>query len=102
MEEQKVSLATAKMLDEIGFDEICNFGYSKVTNNLIEIINRNSKNIFISTPKQCLTQKFLREEYDIHIFILPYENGKFESVIHSNIFEEEDSDFDEKKYVQYI
>ena len=67
MEEQKVSLTTAKMLKEIGFDEICDFGYSKVTNNLIEMRNRNSKNIFISAPTQSFAQKWLREKYDIQI-----------------------------------
>ncbi len=80
MKEVLISLETAKLAKEKGFNEGCFYYYydGKVIelrehNHLRE---HNSEMYCWSAPTQSLLQKWLREIHNLHIMIIPY-NNKF-------------------------
>ena len=62
MKEQLVTLYTAKLAKEKGFNETCEYGYFDIDNEIILDISdhNNSDNLDISAPTQSLLQKWLR------------------------------------------
>lgn len=73
MTEELVTLETAKLLKEKGFNEYCKFVY---TNEGLHLMSLSTTNIFIgeidlgyTAPTQSLAQKWLRETKNLHIEI---------------------------------
>lgn len=64
MVDKLISLETAKLAKEKGFDELCAHTYAD--DNFVT----NYK--WLSAPTQSLLQKWLREKYYIHIYVVPY------------------------------
>lgn len=91
LEEQLVSFETAKLAKAKGFNKLCFYYYNKIgeliepeenwSNTIVEFTvdltdlldNYNNKyQENYSAPTQSLLQKWLREEYDIHIAVTPF------------------------------
>lgn len=75
MKEQYISLETAKIAKEKGFDWPCIFAYDKLDmlchdlTDLFKGVNYNSSWMMKSAPAQFFLQKWLRERHGIHIAI---------------------------------
>jgi len=69
IEERRVGIDNAKLLDELGFDVICKYGYNHVTHEPIEMLNRNSEKIIISAPTQSIALDWIRINFDIHVYV---------------------------------
>lgn len=79
IEEQFVSFETAKMLKEVGFDEVCSWAYYRAYNWCL-IHERNSKLClgYYSRPTQALAARWLREVHRIVVdvaFVPPSVDG---------------------------
>lgn len=71
MTEELVTLKTAKILKEKGFNEFCK-DIINDNGKLMETVYRTSKDLpksFYSCPTQSIAQKWLRETKDLHIEI---------------------------------
>lgn len=68
IEEQFVSLDTARMLKEAGFDEVCRSAYYATGNSAV-MHERNSMLSpgYISRPTQALAARWLREKHDTFV-----------------------------------
>jgi len=69
IEERRVGIDNAKLLEELGFDVICKYGYNHVTHEPIEMVNRNSEKIIISAPTQQVALDWILINFDIYISI---------------------------------
>lgn len=69
IEESFVSFDTAKLLKEVGFDEVCRSAYYATGNSAV-MYERNSMLSpgYVSRPTQALAARWLREVHRIHIF----------------------------------
>lgn len=98
MENSIVTYETAKLAKEKGFNEICQYYYDencklkgivnynkvfysknseiKYLKNLFYIFHKNKHELF-TVPTQSLLQKWLREKYDIHIYLELDYNHKY-------------------------
>ena len=78
MKEQLISLDTAKLAKEKGFDEITalvyNTYYGKIMGNINSLKHSDGDNPIISLPEQALLQKWLREEHKIIVFVNPFKD----------------------------
>lgn len=95
MEDQLVTLETAKLAKEVGFDEPCNYYYIHQFNNTFTNLHgdlrscdaededgdvigtytrRNSKGQphIIIAPTQSLLQKWLRKVYNSYVYVIPF------------------------------
>ena len=70
MKEELISLETAKLAKEKGFNEVCQYGFNEKIQERIEMYNFNKENLLISSPSQCLLAKWLREKHNIKVEIL--------------------------------
>lgn len=70
MNEQFVSIETAKMLRDAGFDEFCYFGYNIDGEHRLPINTNNSllPNGYVAAPTQALATRWLREVHKLHAF----------------------------------
>lgn len=79
MKEELVTLETAKMLKEKGFNEFCEFAYADEDLHIMRLPSINSffKEIGngYSAPTQSFTQKWLRETKNLHICIYNTASG---------------------------
>ena len=77
MEEQLISLETAKLAKEKGFNEICDSHFEKDGETYdsyglpFKPNDKQEHEILYARPSQSLLQKWLREEHKIHIVIMP-------------------------------
>lgn len=73
MIEELVTLDTAKMLKEKGFNKFCSFAYIDEYCNLMSVHTTNSlidkMGLGYSAPNQSFAQKWLRQEKNLHIEI---------------------------------
>lgn len=73
MIEELVTLETAKMLKEKGFNKFCSFAYIDEYCNLMSVHTTNSlidkMGLGYSAPNQSFAQKWLRETKNLHIEI---------------------------------
>lgn len=71
MQEQLITFETAKLAKEKGFNEMCKTAYGRNADSLYygNCTHKNSENIFLSAPTQSLLQKWLREVYDIEMYV---------------------------------
>lgn len=110
MQEQLISLETAKLAKEKGFLWDCENEYNfngtlRFDRNPPMYISKyfcNDSLSYFSAPTQSFLQKWLREVHDIHIKVLVYEDEgikSFECTIYSKLVEEEV--YDEKTYPTY-
>lgn len=81
MKDQLISLETAKLAKEKGFDIEVNNHYSDFNQIDIEHLMDDCKNSELepfeySAPTQSLLQKWLREEHNLHPYVTPYGDGK--------------------------
>lgn len=74
MEEQLITLETAKLLKEIGFNECCAFAY---IDSDLHLTNLRATNSFLdgigggyTSPFQSIVQRWLREIKNLHIAII--------------------------------
>jgi hypothetical protein len=104
MEEQLITIKTAKLAKEKGFDELCN-NYYAGSDTIYKSKENGIHNSFLfavlscTAPTQSLLQKWLREKYDIHIGIEPYGDNTYDYVLVSELIES-DSD-DEYSFATY-
>lgn len=71
IQEEYVSFETAKMLEELGFDEPCDWAYYKDGKiAAINAINSTLSRGYISRPTQSLAARWLREVHKLHIFCM--------------------------------
>ena len=77
MEEQLVSFETAVLAKEKGFDEECDTYVTEGNHHETDVaaFYKNSYG-YVTAPTQSLLQKWLRETYNIKVFVIP----NFESV----------------------
>lgn len=79
MIEELVTLETAKMLKEKGFNKFCSFAYIDEYCNLMSVHTTNSlidkMGLGYSAPNQSFAQKWLRETKNLHICIIKYASG---------------------------
>ena len=73
MEEQLISLETAKLTKEKGFDEMCDNHYCYSTSGASSIFmdalrNSEHSNNELTAPTQSLLQKWLREIHNINVY----------------------------------
>ena len=73
MEDQLISLKTAKLAKEIGFNIECNFFYNRGSNYKLQYdsIIRTGDDIFYEASTQSLLQKYLREIHNIFVTVNP-------------------------------
>ena len=79
MKDELISFETAKLAKEKGFDNlVCYYahgiaGIGEISSNTYKELESSGDlaNGVLPIPTQSLLQKWLREEYDIHIFIKP-------------------------------
>lgn len=73
MTEELVTLETAKLLKEKGFNKFCSFAYIDEYCNLMSVHTTNSlidkMGLGYSAPTQSFAQKWLRQEKNLHIEI---------------------------------
>jgi hypothetical protein len=73
MIEELVTLETAKLLKEKGFNKFCSFAYIDEYCNLMSVHTTNSlidkMGLGYSAPNQSFAQKWLRQEKNLHIEI---------------------------------
>ena len=105
MEEQLISLETAKLAKEKGFNEECYFTYDKISKEYCifksEYSETNSEiNKYIySAPTQSLLQKWLREKHNILIF--PYINFQEKDYFYCSIFPKNGDRFSTEDFLTY-
>lgn len=79
MIEELVTLETAKMLKEKGFNKFCSFAYIDEYCNLMSVHTTNSlidkMGLGYSAPNQSFAQKWLRQEKNLHICIIKDASG---------------------------
>lgn len=79
MIEELVTLETAKMLKEKGFNKFCSFAYIDEYCNLMSVHTTNSlmdkMGLGYSAPNQSFAQKWLRETKNLHICIIKDASG---------------------------
>lgn len=72
MEEELISLKTAKLAKEKGFDMKSGFAFCIENNKVEETLycyTKEEKHLYVARPTQGLLQKWLREKHDITLYI---------------------------------
>lgn len=82
MEDQLINFSTADLSARKGFNEPCRYRYENgniskwlITEGRKQTYHRNEVCIGSSAPTQSLLQKWLREEYNLHIYVVPNGNN---------------------------
>ncbi len=71
MEEQLISLETAKLSKEKGFNEYCEYSYEGSSLHKVSRLWKNSEDdTEYAVPNQSFLQKWLRETHEIYIFVV--------------------------------
>lgn len=85
IEESYVSFDTAKMLKEVGFDEVCRSAYYATGNSSV-MHERNSmlSPSYISRPTQALAASWLREAHNIDVMVDVYNRDYYVCNIYKN------------------
>lgn len=89
MHNELITLETAKLAKEKGFDESCKYHFDKDGGRFNSDWNptKNSQwNDYITRPTQSLLQRWLREKYGLHIHLLFIDNVLgYQSIITNTI-----------------
>lgn len=102
MEDQIVSFETAKLAKEKGFDEFLPTYYTHVkADPSVQIDDKWFRNSqfpetsyrLCSAPTQSLLQRWLRDKYKLHVFVMPYDDKELQQLLFENKLV--DKDFNE-------
>ena len=79
IEEQIISLKTAKLANNKGFNAECDYFYNMGSNYKLQndLIIRTGDDLIYEAPTQSLLQKWLREKYNLIVWVYPSKDNDF-------------------------